>query len=92
MLILAQNFFQNLYSCDLEVKGKTLTRDLCLQSITRKVIKAQNNDLLCESDMQELWEAIKDLPKGKALGENGIFTKVFQARWLDVGRTSRLGF
>jgi len=78
MFIFAQNFFQNLYSYDLYVKGKTLARDLCLQSITRKVTKAQNNDLLCKLNMQELWEAIKDLPRGKALGEDGILTKVFQ--------------
>ncbi len=78
MLIFAQNIFQNLYSYDLDVKGKTLATDLCLQNITRKVTKAQNNDQLCKLNMQELWEAIKDLPKGKALGEDGILTKVFQ--------------
>jgi len=36
--------------------------------------------------MQELWEAIKDLPRGKALGEDGILTKVFQAFWPNMGK------
>jgi hypothetical protein len=86
MLIVAQIFFQFFYNCDLDVKGKTLARDLCLQSITRKVSKAQNNDLFCELDMQGLWEAVKDFPKGKVLGEDGILIKVFQALWPDIGK------
>jgi hypothetical protein len=31
--------------------------------------------------MQELWEAIKNLPKGKTPREDGILTKVFQTLW-----------
>jgi len=35
--------------------------------------------------MQELWEAIKNLPKGKAPGEDGILTEVFQTLWSIIG-------
>jgi len=35
--------------------------------------------------MQELWEAIKNLPKGKAPGEDGILIEVFQTLWSIIG-------
>jgi hypothetical protein len=71
-------FYINLYTKDRTVENNYHTRRQCIASIPRIVTVEQNARLLQPISHLEMQNALLDLPKGKALGEDRLPSEFYQ--------------
>ena len=77
-------FYQQLYQLDEHVENNTAARDECFQFVKQTVTEEQNAKLLKPLTVEEVAEALKQLPKGKAPGIDAIPTEFYQELWEDL--------
>ena len=78
------SFYEQLYTRDEEVESNILAREDCLQFVKRTVTDEHNVDLLRPITMEEVTEAMKQLPAGKSLGVDTIPAEFYQEMWDDI--------
>ena len=78
-------FYQNLYTRDEQVEGATDARADCFQHIQQLVTEDHNAELLRPISMEEVSEAVKQLPAGKTPGVDTIPAEFYQALWDEIG-------
>lgn len=71
------SFYINLYSRDM-VEANQEARQNCFTSVPRCVTRAQGEKLLLSPCIQEVIEAVKSLPSGKAPGLDGVPIEFFK--------------
>jgi hypothetical protein len=67
-------FYANLYAFGAHASGTSETQETCWENVSTQVTKAMNVDMTQPLSMAKITKAITSLPKGKALGHNGIPT------------------
>ena len=78
------NFYEHLYSKDEEVELNVAARADCFQSIQPSVTEEHNVELLRPLTLEEVAEAVKQLPTGKSLGVDSIPAKFYHELWEDL--------
>lgn len=78
-------FYEALYSRDEQVELNSAAREDCFSFLTPTVTKAHNTELLRPLSMEEVSEAMKQLPAGKAPGVDSIPAEFYQEMWEDIG-------
>jgi hypothetical protein len=85
-------FYANLYALEVHASGTSEAQERCWESIPTRVTEAMNVDMTRPLSLAEIMEAITSLPKGKALGHNGIPIEFFQEYVNEVAPTLLLAF
>ena len=78
-------FYEALYSRDEQVETNTAAREDCFSFLIPTVTDEHNNELLQPLTMEEVTEAMKQLPAGKAPGVDSIPAEFYQELWEDLG-------
>jgi hypothetical protein len=78
------SFYEQLYAQDDEVESNSEARADCLQFIQTTVTEEHNAELLKPLTLEEVTEAIKQLPTGKTPGVDSIPTEFYQELWDDI--------
>ena len=78
------NFYQQLYKADDQVENNNLAREDCFTFLQTKVTPEHNLELLKPLTMDEVSEAVKQLPAGKAPGIDAIPAEFYQELWDDI--------
>jgi hypothetical protein len=71
-------FYANLYTYEVHTLGTLEAQERCWENVPTQIMKAMNANMTKVLTLKEITEAITSLPKGKALGHDGIPTKFFQ--------------
>ncbi len=71
------NFYSRLYTSDAGAPGTAKAQEHCWQSVPIKVTGDANTNLTSRLSLEEVRRAIRALPKGKALGHDGIPMEFF---------------
>jgi exonuclease III len=77
-------FYQQLYTRDDQVEEAIEAREDCLQYLTPSVTEEHNQELMRPITMEEVTEAVKQLPAGKAPGTDTIPAEFYQTLWGDI--------
>jgi exonuclease III len=77
-------FYQQLYTRDDQVEEAEEAREDCLQYLSQPVTEAHNQELMRPITLEEVMEAVKQLPAGKAPGTDTIPAEFYQALWRDI--------
>ena len=77
-------FYKNLYALDEQVEENDAAREDCFSFVNRTVSEAHNAELLRPLTMDEVSEAMKKLPAGKALGVDSILAEFYQEVWESI--------
>ena len=77
-------FYETLYTKDEEVEGNSSAREDCFQYIKPKVTDEHNAELLSPLTMEEVSEAIKQLPAGKSPGVDSVPAEFYLEVWDDI--------
>ena len=78
------SFYQQLYQMDEQVENNLAAREECFQYVQQTVSEEQNAELLEPITVEEVAEAMKQLPKGKAPGIDTIPVEFYQELWDDI--------
>ena len=78
------SFYKQLYTRDDQVEEAAAAREDCLQYLNQSVTTAHNQELTRPITMEEVTEAVKQLPAGKAPGTDTIPVEFYQALWGDI--------
>ena len=78
------SFYQQLYQMDEQVENNLVAREECFQYVQQTVSEEQNAELLEPITVEEVAEAMKQLPKGKAPGIDTIPVEFYQELWDDI--------
>jgi hypothetical protein len=78
------SFYEQLYTQDQEVESNSVARADCFQYIRRTVTEEHNEELLRPLTLEEVTEALKQLPAGKAPGVDSIPSEFYQELWEDI--------
>lgn len=78
-------FYEQLYTQDEEVESNFRAREDCLRFIKPSVTEVHNVELLCPLTMEEVTDAMKQLPQGKSPGVDSIPAEFYQELWDDIG-------
>lgn len=78
-------FYEELYTNDAEVEQNSTAREDCFQFIQRTVTDEHNAELLRPLTMEEVVEAMKQLPAGKSPGVDSIPAEFYHVMWDDIG-------
>lgn len=78
------NFYEQLYANDEEVELNVAALEDCFQFIRQTVTEEHNVDLLRPLTLEEVTEAMKHLPSGKAPGVDTIPSKFYHEMWEDI--------
>ena len=73
-----------LYTQDIEVELNSAAREDCLQHIRQTVTEEHNAELLRPLTMEEVTDAMKQLPSGKSPGVDSIPSEFYQELWADI--------
>ncbi len=71
------SFYSQLYTSDARTSGTAEAQDHCWQNVPTKVTEDMNASLTSRLSLEEVCSAIRALPKGKALGHDGIPMEFF---------------
>jgi hypothetical protein len=77
-------FYQQLYKADDQVEANNPAREDCFTFLQSKVTPEHNSELLKPVTMEEVSEAVKQLPSGKAPGTDAIPAEFYQELWDDI--------
>lgn len=77
-------FYEQLYKRDDQVETVEEARADCLQFLSSPVTEEHNQELLRPLTMEEVTEAVKQLPVGKAPGTDTIPAEFYQELWNDI--------
>jgi hypothetical protein len=77
-------FYEKLYTNDAKVEQNVNAREDCFQFIHRTVTDEHNAELLRPLTMEEVTEAMKQLPAGKSPGVDSIPTEFYHVMWEDI--------
>ena len=77
-------YYEQLYTQDNEVELNQEAREDCFQYIKQTVTKEHNTELLRPLTLDEVTEAMKQLPAGKAPGVDSIPSEFYQEMWEDI--------
>lgn len=77
-------FYQQLYTRDDQVEEATDAIEDCLQYLQQLVTDEHNQELLRPVTQEEVNEAVKQLPAGKAPGTNTILAEFYHELWEDI--------
>ena len=77
-------FYEQLYAKDEEVELNSAAREDCLQFIHPQVTEEQNAELTRPLTLEEVMDAIKQLPAGKSPGVDSIPAEFYQELWDDI--------
>jgi hypothetical protein len=77
-------FYQQLYSGDAQVEANNAAREDCFTYLQPKVTPEHNAELLKPLTVEEVSEAMKQLPSGKAPGTDAIPAEFYQELWEDI--------
>lgn len=78
------DFYETLYTRDEVVETNEAARQDCLQFIHQTVTEEHNVELLRPLTMEEVSEAMKQLPSGKSPGVDSIPAEFYQELWEDI--------
>ncbi len=73
-----RSFYSYLYTSKASTPSTSEAREACWDSISTRVSNETNKELTKELTLKEIRDAISAMPKGKALGCDGIPTEFFQ--------------
>lgn len=79
------DFYTLLYSRDDTVEAANKARTYCFRHMSRTVTEEHNQEFLQPLTREEVSEAVKQLPSGKALGIDTIPAELYQSMWEDIG-------
>ena len=77
-------FYKHLYTADEQVENNHTAREECFQYLKVTVTEMHNGELLRPITGEEVKEAMKQLPPGKAPGTDGIPAEFYQELWEDI--------
>ena len=77
-------FYERLYTKDEVVEQNVAAREDCFQFIQHTVTAEHNAELLRPLTLEEVSEAMKQLPAGKAPGVDSIPAEFYQEVWEDI--------
>jgi hypothetical protein len=77
-------FYRQLYTQDPLVENNSAAREECFQFVKLTVTDEHNTELLKPLTMDEVAEAMKQLPAGKAPGVDAIPAEFYQELWEDI--------
>jgi hypothetical protein len=77
-------FYKQLYTRDEQVEENSEARTDCFQHLSQLVTEDHNKELLRPITIDEVAEAVKQLPTGKAPGADTIPTEFYQTMWEDI--------
>jgi hypothetical protein len=77
-------FYQQLYQRDDQVEGNTAAREDCFQFVRQTVTDEHNMELMKPLTQEEVTEAMKQLPNGKAPRIDAIPAEFYQELWEDL--------
>ena len=77
-------FYQQLYTMDDQVELNSAAREECFHFVKQTVTEEHNAELLRPVTLEEVTEALKQLPKGKAPGIDAIPAEFYQELWEDI--------
>jgi exonuclease III len=78
------NFYKQLYQRDDQVENNSAAREDCFQFLRPTVTEEHNLELLKPLTQEEVKEALKQLPAGKAPGIDAIPAEFYQEMWDDI--------
>lgn len=78
------NFYEKLYTNDEAVECNVEAREDCFQFIQQTVTEEHNAELLRPLTLEEVSEAMKQLPSGKSPGVDSIPAEFYQELWDDI--------
>jgi len=78
------DFYKHLYASEADTVGLESAREQCWSSVLPRVSEDTNVFLTQELSISEIFKAINVLPKGKALGHDGLPMEFFHACAKDV--------
>ena len=78
------SFYEKLYSRDEQVENNTEAREDCFRYIKQTVTEEQNKELLRPLILEEVTNAVQQLPTGKAPGADTIPAEFYQELWDDI--------
>ena len=78
-------FYQQLYTKDQAVEDNNEAREECFLCLQRTVTEAHNQELLKPLTQDEVKDAMKQLPTGKAPGLDAIPAEFYQDLWEEIG-------
>ena len=79
------SFYEQLYTRDDTVEADEAAREECFRTLKPTVTEEHNQELLRPLTMEEVTEAVKQLPAGKAPGVDTIPAEFYQGMWGDIG-------
>jgi hypothetical protein len=85
-------FYAKLYTSDATAPSTKEAQEDCWQSIPPKVSPAMNERLVKDLSLEDITEAIRALPKGKAPGHDGIPIEFFQEFEAEIAPTLLLAY
>ena len=77
-------FYENLYTKDKQVESNDTARADCFQHTRHTVTEEHNSELIKPITVEEIANAMKELPTGKALGIDTIPAEFYQELWEDI--------
>ena len=78
------NFYRQLYTADEQVELNNAVREECFAYVKETVTEEQNAELLKPITTEEVKEAMKQLPPGKAPGTDAIPSEFYQEMWEEI--------
>ena len=78
------HFYEELYTKDELVEHNVDAREECLQFVQQTVTEEHNAELLRPLTLEEVTEAMKQLPSGKSPGVDSIPAEFYQELWEDI--------
>lgn len=78
-------FYKNLYTKDPQVEENMEAMEECFRFLKHTVSEEHNRELLRPLTMEEVKEAMRQLPVGKAPGVDAIPAEFYQELWDDIG-------
>lgn len=77
-------FYKQLYQMDEQVENNPSAREDCFQFLKQTVTEQHNEELLKLLTLEEVFEAMKQLPTGKAPWIDVILAEFYQELWEDI--------
>ena len=77
-------FYRQLYTKDSQVEDNMAAREECFHYIEQSVTEEHNMELMKPLSMEEVTEAMKQLPAGKTSGVDAILAEFYQNLWEDI--------
>ncbi len=78
LALYVSDFYAKLYTSDAMTPGTREAQEECWKSVPVKVLPEMNKRLIQDLSLQDITEAIRALPKGRAPGHDGIPMEFFQ--------------